>query len=247
MSRTPPGQNRKQMTAESGLALDSQDARYDVTQWRKDLRTKLYTSGGLKVGIVDADGTRVNIDAITQSMSVIDHRHSMIHAGQFFTCSGLTSISPSGTYTIHVVTPATPATVHLQYTLYSNNLVQLDLYEGATITGDGTPVLVYNRNRPIETVNLLDVYTGPTATDDGTVIETQYLSSGEVVACEFVLKPSTSYLLRMTEPTTSNTVFASFKLEWYEFADAPLTYVEVVDDEAIVFVDEFGVPFVMED
>lgn len=247
MSRVAPGQKREQMTAESGLALDLNDARYDITQWRKDLRTKLYTSGGLKVGIVDADGTRVNIDAITQSMSVIDHKHSMIHAGCSFTSSGLTTISPSGTYTIHLKTPATPATVHLQYKIASNNLVQLGLYEDATVTGQGTPIWAYNRNRPIETVNLMDVYTGPTATDDGTLIESQYLSSGEVAACEFVLKPSTSYLLRMTEPTTSNTVFASFKLDWYEFADAPLTYVEVVDDEAIVFVDEFGVPFVMED
>jgi hypothetical protein len=235
------------MTAEAGLALDANDVRYDVTQWRKDLRTKLYTSGGLKVGIVDPDGTVANIDSITHSMSVIDHKHAMIHTGESFTCSGLTTISPSGTYTVNLETPATPSTIHFRYVVSTNNVVSLELYEAATNTNRGTAVTAYNRNRTNETAALLDVYTEPTTTDDGTLIESQYLSSGEVEASEFVLKPSTSYLLRMTEPTTSNTVFASFKLEWYEFADAPLTYVEVVDDEAVVFVDEFGVPFVMED
>jgi hypothetical protein len=98
MSRVPPGQKRDRMTVDSGMALDSNDERYDVTEWRK--RTEAHqTSGNALVGVVDADGHRVAIDTDGQMHVVLagnvdaaNSSNTILAAGEAFTGTPITTL-----------------------------------------------------------------------------------------------------------------------------------------------------------
>ena len=244
MSRVPPGQNRKQMTAESGLALDLNDARYDVTQWRKDIKTKL-TNATTVVGIVDMGGNRVHVDSAVGALSVIEHEHHMIHEGDRYFSSNAVVLGSEGTKDYLIVAPASPATAHLSYEFDSTTTVRLDLYKATSVSDNGTALSTINRNQSFTDTSLLSLYEDPAVTGVGTLLGSTYISSNKCME-EILLQPATTYLVRITE-MTSNSAFMSALFDWYEFATEAATYVEVVDTDAIVFVDSDGNPFVMQE
>ena len=100
----------------------------------------------------------------------------------------------------------------------------LELYEGITVSADGTPVVVANRNRTSSNVALSTVFRAPTVTDLGlqllddiAVGGTGPLAPGvSTSVAEWVLKPNTKYLLRLIHDIGVGEAEMSVTLNWTE-------------------------------
>ena len=101
---------------------------------------------------------------------------------------------------------------------------ELYIYEGASTTG-GTAFTPINRNRNYAVSNPSEVamVINPTVTSVGTEIDVQIIpggagkksSGGAAGSLEYVLKPLTNYLFRLTNVNSASHA-ASLQLEWYE-------------------------------
>jgi len=101
---------------------------------------------------------------------------------------------------------------------------ELYIYEGASTTG-GTAFTPINRNRNYAVSNTSEVamVINPTVTSVGTEIDAQIIpggagkksSGGAASSLEYVLKPLTNYLFRLTNVNGAAHA-ASLQLEWYE-------------------------------
>ena len=101
---------------------------------------------------------------------------------------------------------------------------ELYIYEGTATTG-GTAFTPINRNRnyAVSNVSQVAMVINPTITSLGTELDAQILpggvgkksAGGTAGSLEYVLKPLTNYLFRLTNVNgTSHAAFMT--LEWYE-------------------------------
>jgi hypothetical protein len=99
---------------------------------------------------------------------------------------------------------------------------ELYIYEGTSATG-GTSFTPINRNRNYTTSSQVAMIINPTVSSLGTQIDAQILpggsgkksSGGSAASLEYVLKPLTNYLFRLTN--VNGTAHAAYlQLEWYE-------------------------------
>jgi hypothetical protein len=96
------------------------------------------------------------------------------------------------------------------------------IYEGTSATG-GTSFTPINRNRNYTTSSQVAMIVNPTVTTLGTQIDAQILPGGSgkkagggaAGSLEYVLKPLTNYLFRLTN-VNGTAHAASLQLEWYE-------------------------------
>jgi hypothetical protein len=101
---------------------------------------------------------------------------------------------------------------------------ELYIYEGTSTTG-GTAFTPINRNRnyAVSNVSQVAMVINPTVTSVGTEIDAQIIPGGagkkssgnSAASLEYVLKPLTNYLFRLTN-VNSTSHAASLQLEWYE-------------------------------
>lgn len=99
---------------------------------------------------------------------------------------------------------------------------ELYIYEGTSATG-GTSFTPINRNRNYTTSSQVAMIINPTITALGTQIDAQILpggvgkkaGGGTAGSLEYVLKPLTNYLFRLTN-VNGTAHAASLQLEWYE-------------------------------
>ena len=99
---------------------------------------------------------------------------------------------------------------------------ELYIYEGTSATG-GTAFTPINRNRNYTTSSQVAMIINPTVTALGTQIDAQILpggagkkaGGGTAGSLEYVLKPLTNYLFRLTN-VNGTAHAASLQLEWYE-------------------------------
>lgn len=101
---------------------------------------------------------------------------------------------------------------------------ELYIYEGTSTTG-GTPFTPINRNRnyAISNESQIAMVINPTVTSVGTEIDAQLIpggagkksGGGTAGSLEYVLKPLTNYLFRLTNVNGTSHA-ASLQLEWYE-------------------------------
>lgn len=99
---------------------------------------------------------------------------------------------------------------------------ELYIYEGPTTTG-GTAFTPVNRNRNYTTSSDVAMVINPTVTTTGTLIDAQYLAGGigkkagggAAESLEYVFKPLTNYLIRMTNVNGTSHP-GHLALEWYE-------------------------------
>lgn len=96
------------------------------------------------------------------------------------------------------------------------------IYESAVATG-GTPFTPINRNRNYTTSSQVAMIINPTVTSLGTQLDAQILpggsgkksTGGTAGSLEYVLKPLTNYLFRLTNVNGTSHA-AHLALEWYE-------------------------------
>lgn len=142
-----------------------------------------------------------------QVVATISFDHIMIHQGKAFTRSDLhESFASLAVHNHLIVVGANP--IHLrQLILETDNApILMEYYENTTVSANGTEEVIGNNNRNSSKVTTTSFFSEPTVTADGdfmgvTLIPTSAKDSGGVGILkggEWVLKPNTNYLIRIT-------------------------------------------------
>lgn len=163
------------------------------------------------------------LDSVSGALQVIDYEHARVHSGKAFLVNGKHSINNAATdyYLLKVPAASYP---HLRQVKITGTGGPMDIYlfESPTTSADGTGMTEINYNRNSANAPTMTVFADPTVSADGTELEyllvtgTKHdtgLSEGEQI--EFVLKPSTNYLVKVTN-NSGSTVSYALKLFWYE-------------------------------
>lgn len=160
-------------------------------------------------------------------MIVVDVNHQRNHDGRaFFAYKLAPDATPLGAGASIDIVLASPSGVFPHITVDAMCLgdAELYIYEGTATTG-GTSFTPVNRNRNYANSNPSQVamVINPTVTSVGTEIDAQIIpggvgkkaGGGTAGSLEYVLKPLTNYLFRLTN--VNGTAHAAYlQLEWYE-------------------------------
>jgi hypothetical protein len=172
-------------------------------------------------------------DQFAHAVTTIEELHRLTHDGMVYhTSAKVLSLADAGVYDILIAVPAGtfPHFQRLQLTVGRGD-VDIDMYEGTTTSADGTVVGSFNVNRnSTNTASTVTSHT-PTITGDGTQIHTQWLAPtatgvggsvpagivGETNGEEWVLKPNTKYLIRVTN-NSGATINFRYEMLFYEIS-----------------------------
>lgn len=158
---------------------------------------------------------------------VVDVNHQRNHDGRaFFAYKLAPDSAPLAALASIDIVLASPSGVfpHLSVEAMCLGDAELYIYEGTATTG-GTAFTPINRNRnyAVSNVSQVAMVINPTITSLGTELDAQILPGGSgkksgggtAGSLEYVLKPLTNYLFRLTNVNgTSHAAFMT--LEWYE-------------------------------
>jgi hypothetical protein len=158
---------------------------------------------------------------------MVDVNHQRNHDGRaFFAYKIYPDSAPLAANASIDIVLASPSGVFPHITIDGLCLgdAELYVYEGTTTTG-GTAFTPINRNRNYAVSNTSEVamVINPTVTSIGTEIDAQIIpggagkksGGGTAVSLEYVLKPLTNYLFRLTNVNgTSHAAYLT--VEWYE-------------------------------
>lgn len=165
----------------------------------------------------------LNVLDASISIRTIDLPHSKIHEGEHFNYREFHEIQTLGVLEHLVITPNTTERIHMVISVgtTASNLT-VELFEGATVSANGTLENTRNRNRNFSDTPSALIYEGPTVTTTGDAILRQVVGSDEGKTSalsrdneELVFKQNTIYLLRITERDTSETV-ANLDFDFYQ-------------------------------
>lgn len=170
---------------------------------------------GTKIVTIITDGSYERLAACTLNMP-----HQKIHDGQRFFCNRYASGLSNGTnYDLSLVTST--AKVHLRMDARWLATGRIEVYEGATLSNNGTALTVYNRSRDVAGIGTMLAYHTPTVTTTGTLIFVSIHTAAvgihpfiDTFDNELILKVSTKYLIRMASTSGSNAY--SITYDWYE-------------------------------
>lgn len=162
------------------------------------------------------DEEQFKFDPYAHAVTHIGENHRMIHDGFYFDVSGFVAgIANGGNLDILIKCPAaSPVHLTLAGLAVEDTPWNIYLYEGTTVSADGSQVTLRNHNRyggSDDTFFATTVYTGPTITGVGTQIHTDYIppsgsgaNSGQLIPVldtEWVLGDpdnAVNYLIRAT-------------------------------------------------
>ena len=169
-------------------------------------------------------------DPFAHALTVIQEQHRLIHDGMFYQTSGKqTGLLNAGVEDFLMVTPAFNFP-HIQIMQLNFGRGDIDFvaYENTTVSDNGTPLPIENVNRNSSNVPALDLYASPTVTGVGDHIFTLWVPptgtgtgqsangvAGVGQGSEWILAPSTNYLVRLTN-NSGSTIDWSYEFAWYE-------------------------------
>lgn len=167
-----------------------------------------------------------SFDEVTGAALTIDIVHHEVHEGEMFHAAYTNgSVSNTANADFQLTTGADKE-AHSTFEVFAGGQVTVYLYEAPTTSG-GTAIAAYNMKRiSTNTPTATCVHT-PTVSSVGTVplvngrilpggtSPTTRVGGGLRVGVEWILKPSTKYLLRATN-TSGGTIAVNIVLEWYE-------------------------------
>jgi len=180
----------------------------------------------LRVTPIGDSGTAISVDQYSGAVGVIEQEHLKIHEGKGYTVGARFTIgNGGGTYDFLGIVPAG---VYPHFRTMAVSLddgpFDIDFYEAATVSANGTAVTANNNNRNSTNTPDLDIYDSPTVTTVGNLLEPVLVPSvnkigalGVGASNEWILKESTIYLIRVTNNTSgSGTSRGSANMFWYE-------------------------------
>lgn len=177
---------------------------------------------------------KINInDAYGSGTVVIDSVHENIHKGFVYHASNkFTTVANGASAELLLVVPALTFP-HFHRFKCNTGAGNIDVYffEGTTVSANGTQLTAGNINRNSSNTPDMDVYHTPTITGDGTQVAHHWspptgagigntigvtdITNGE----EWLLKPSTNYLIRITN-NSGGSIDIWTEFLWYELNNA---------------------------
>ena len=165
------------------------------------------------------------LDDVTLAQNAINYEHHEVHEGNHYEHEDFSTLANGAVLNLGFQTADTTKWLHFLYNVISTGQVEIELFEGATITWNGTNITSINNNRnSSNTSNLAQFQSNPTVTDPGTAISKISIGSSSNPnqgipgalsrGNEKILKQNTVYLLRLTSRVNDNIV--SRLLNWYE-------------------------------
>lgn len=169
-------------------------------------------------------------DPYAYAVTVIQEQHRLIHDGYYYQTSGKeTALANAGVVDFLLTVPAgTFPHIQTMKLNFGRGGIDFVAYEGTTVSGNGSAITTQNVNRNSSNTPSLELYSGPTVTDVGTPIFTLWVpptatgtgQSADGVAgigqgSEWMLAPSTNYLVRITN-NSGSTIDWSYEFSWYE-------------------------------
>jgi len=171
---------------------------------------------------VDKDGNSY-IASSDRPFPIIDVNHLRLHEGRAYYIYKMypyaTGLSAGASIDIAIAWPS-GVTPHVSFQYESPGESEFYLYEEPTTSG-GTAMTIYKRNRSVLTSSSGAAVLNPTVSSVGTEIFSEFIPAGNKgggaasYSFEYVLKPLTTYLLRLTNVNTQ-THPANLRVEWYE-------------------------------
>lgn len=158
-------------------------------------------------------------DSLSGTIGIVDNVHKRVHDGKAFIVSGGATLDNAGTQDFLLIVPA-GVFPHIFFLVRGSGETNAILYEGTTVSANGTGAAEINRNRASANTAGLAVYTGPTVTGAGNALMTLHLGSGQQLGGdarseeEFILNESTIYRFLITSEANGNDV--SWVISWYE-------------------------------
>jgi hypothetical protein len=167
------------------------------------------------------DGTHVLVDS-SEPFPTIDINHYRLHEGRayyiykFFPFSA--GLDSAASIDIAIAWPA-GVVPHAVFAYESSGPAEFYVYESPATSG-GTPMTIYRRNRALTTSSEGAAVLAPTVTDVGTEIYAEFVPAGKAAGggdytFEYVLKPLTTYLFRLTNVDNKANP-TELRIEWYE-------------------------------
>ena len=163
-------------------------------------------------------------DSVSGAVKTIDYEHSQVHAGDAYLVNGKHTIANGATSYFLLKNPAATYP-HLRLISITASAGPMDVYffESPTTSADGSGMSEINYNRNSLNTASLAAYSGPTVSVDGTQLEYLLITGTKHEAgagndgaqTEFILKPSTNYLIKVTNNSGASVDYA-LKLFWYE-------------------------------
>jgi len=119
-----------------------------------------------------------------------------------------------------LTTPNTDKRIHLGFHIIAKGYIQYILYENPTISGAGTGITAYNKNRNSAATAAMTVAYSPGVTENGTIITQGYnydnnVNSERIDDRMWILKANEEYLLRVITPDAGS-IYITTLLDWYE-------------------------------
>jgi hypothetical protein len=164
-------------------------------------------------------------DPYIKAFTTIEENHRLIHDGLFYTTYVYAQdVANGGNLDMLISVPADSRphfqSIDLAFESGPNTLL---FYEGVTTSADGVALTALNKNRNATRVPEVTCYSGPTVTDLGTELGLDYFPVGGKKEGaltvggngEWILKPSTKYLLRFTN-NTGQVEDLEIRVFWYE-------------------------------
>lgn len=173
------------------------------------------------------------VDQLTGSVTTIDEQHRLIHEGMVYTCvDRQTSVANGANADWLLITNGAYPHFRKMHVALENADADLYLYEDTEVSGNGTEVTPRNNNRNSTRVSNTQVFSGPTVTDVGdTVLDQLYIpdtggffataAQGEDIGEEWILKPNTNYLIRLTN-NSGGAITVGLYLSFYEIDQSSL-------------------------
>ena len=183
-----------------------------------------------KVKVQGYNGTNwhpAEIDSMTRAINTISHAHHEIHEGSHFKADRQDiALSTTDTIELLLTTPDTTKWVHFLLTMQSTGEVVVELYEGTTVSAEGTAITPINRNRNSATKSVVVVTHTPSVSSDGTKLTENWIGTtgfkediGDTLRdnSEIILKQNTKYLIRLT--AVGDGIKGAIGGDWYEHVD----------------------------
>lgn len=171
------------------------------------------------------------VDAITGAITQITGDHRYIHEGKAFTYIGNTGslAAGSGTYSVSILTPVDTSGLRLHFRPIklsaTANTMLMTVAEGSTVTG-GSVAVPFNRNRNSSNKSNCIFTAGVTVSVAGSTIGQEAVGGGSNPSTnsggcgganhELVLKPNTTYSIKIDNIGSVTASTGYFELFWYE-------------------------------
>lgn len=169
-------------------------------------------------------GAQDQFDSITGALIMIDTVHHEVHEGEMFSCEHSASVLNSASLDFHFKTGTKHS--HTAPVINAGGSIQIYLYEAPTLNTNGTSIPVRNMKRSSSNVAGATAFHTPSVGGVGStaLINGRLLPGGTSPTTriggsarntEWILKPSTSYLLRCTN-VSGGTIVINPVIEFYE-------------------------------